>query len=197
MVVLKVIDTHDAKELERRVHGALRHLRPSANREFFMVPYDLLVTIIEKLASSYDSDLEEANALIKTITDLRKSNNTINWTVGLDMSVFSDQMPNSPTTITVKSPKEQTILMLRDIPHDQAVELVTNIFKEYIKLEQKITVDDIADIKTPCMVDKDKFKDFAKNKVRSIYNLRKTDLTKIKFGNLMSATKKLPIKFKV
>jgi hypothetical protein len=173
--------------LERFIHSSLQHLRPAKNREFFLAPYRLLAMIVDKLATRCEDSIKDANELIEMIIELRKRPADINWMDGLDPSVFGVPSAN----VTIVSAKQTTILQLRNITPDQVSDLLKDFLQTYITNIVHIPV---VPNQTP-EVKKDEFLAYLKSQIQSRYNLRKTDLAKVKLSNFTKALKVLPVKY--
>jgi len=195
MAILKVVKTHDADALEKRIHHALQHIRPASNREFFMAPYRLLGRIVEKLSSSFEADIEEANQLINEIIELHKLPQGIDWMDGLSPDDFNRP---ATATVTIKTGRKVSVDLLRKITHIAAVQLLQTILQEYIVQHPPAASAELVPANTPpppLVIKKVAFVEYAKAKIQSIYKLQKADLPNVRFSNFLRAMKDLAVRF--
>ncbi len=92
-VILHTIRCRTALPLEQRVKHVLQHFRPVSNREYYQLPFSLLVRAIEKLDNDLDDEEELANELMDMMSQLKLSQHTIDWLEGVPQGIFLLQPP--------------------------------------------------------------------------------------------------------
>lgn len=91
--ILYEFKVNDSILLESLIHKKLAGLRPDKGSEFFMCPYDLLYDIIDMIINYDDEENKAVNKLIDAVFKLKqKEYKYLDWTSGLDMSIFEDNM---------------------------------------------------------------------------------------------------------
>ncbi len=91
--ILAEFKVNDSKSIESVIHKKLAGLRPDKKSEFFMCPYDLLYDIVDMIIHFDDQENEAIDKLIEAVFKLKqKEFRHLDWTSGLDMSIFDDKM---------------------------------------------------------------------------------------------------------
>lgn len=96
-IILHTINCSDALHLEQRVKHILKYWRPSNAREFYKIPFRLLVDVLELLARDLDTEEIHINTLIDEYKQL-KLTSEINYLDGISSSAFN--MLPAPTDIS-------------------------------------------------------------------------------------------------
>lgn len=124
-LVVAEFKTNNANQLEKRIEHILQHFRSTEHKNYYRVPYYLLVDIIQGLTDNLYQEEETINKIIREITETM-STSTVNWTQGM------------PKLLTAPEP-EYFINSLK-LTKDQATEIVKKALLQHnnttIKIKQ-------------------------------------------------------------
>jgi phage anti-repressor protein len=91
--VLREFRVNDAALVESIIHKKLNGLRPNKQSEFFMCPYNLLVSIVELIVNNDDEENNTVNAIVETVYRLKQKALCPNdWMSGLPEDTFTENM---------------------------------------------------------------------------------------------------------
>lgn len=91
--VLKEFKVNDAALVENIIHKKLNGLRPNKQSEFFMCPYNLLVSVVELIVRNDDEENNTVNAIVETVYRLKQKVLRPNdWMFGLPEDTFTENM---------------------------------------------------------------------------------------------------------
>jgi hypothetical protein len=91
--VLAEFKVNNSVLVENTIHKKLEGLRPDKFSEFFMCPYDLLYDIVNMINENDNNQNHAVNKIIEVVYKLKQSKfNLLDWTSGLDLEVFNENM---------------------------------------------------------------------------------------------------------
>ena len=91
--VLAQFRVNNATLTEGVIHKKLEGIALPGEKEKFMCPYDLLYNIVDLMVNHDEEANQVVNALIESVYKLKRMNfRETDWTSGLDMSIFKEQM---------------------------------------------------------------------------------------------------------
>jgi prophage antirepressor-like protein len=91
VVSLREFLVHDCAAVEKNIHNKLKGLLLDGEHEFFMCPYDLLVSIVELIVDNDDGENQEVNRIIDVVYNLKQhAFKSVEWTAGLNMGIFTE-----------------------------------------------------------------------------------------------------------
>lgn len=91
VVSLREFAVHDCAAVEKNIHNKLKGLLLDGEHEFFMCPYDLLVSIVELIVDNDDGENQEVNRIIDVVYNLKQhAFKSVEWTAGLNMGIFTE-----------------------------------------------------------------------------------------------------------
>jgi hypothetical protein len=129
--VLKEFRVNDSASVERNVHTKLKGLLLEGEREFFLCPYDLLVSVVDLVVNNGDEQNELVNKIIDTVYRLKEQSfNTMDWMSGLPEYVFNETL-----TLTDSSNNKLLEMNVTDWSTERKQELVAACLKEYTKTQ--------------------------------------------------------------
>jgi prophage antirepressor-like protein len=93
VVVLKEFKVNDSALVESIIHKKLNGLRPEKKSEFFMCPFDLLVSIVDLVVNNDDAENDVVNNIIDTVYKLKQTAfSSIDWMAGLPEDIFNEDI---------------------------------------------------------------------------------------------------------
>lgn len=108
--------TNNSKHLEDRVHHLMQHHRDAADREWFHLPYRIIVDIINKLNENHIAKQDAMNEITRMLHELKcKDPKLIDWTAGMPLLL---EGPEGSAAENHTTPQE--------VPFDYAVGEFTN-----------------------------------------------------------------------
>lgn len=94
VVSLREFLVHNCVAVEKNIHNKLKGLLLDGEHEFFMCPYDLLVSIVECIIDAVNNDdgeNQEVNRIIDVVYNLKQhAFKSVEWTAGLNMGIFTE-----------------------------------------------------------------------------------------------------------
>jgi len=93
MIPLATFQVNNSKITEARIHQKLENLRIEGEKEFFLIPFNLLKDVVDLIVNNDDTENERINNVIDTVCKLRiKSleNTEDIWLEGLDINIFNE-----------------------------------------------------------------------------------------------------------
>lgn len=118
-IIFHSIETWNSLHLEKRLHELLQHTRPVRNREYFLIPWNLLMNIIDIINKNYEYEIDKVNEIVDQIHELNQE--TINWTEGLDLDKY-----NAKATLTITANGEEKTTTF-DMDTMSSAELIAGI----------------------------------------------------------------------
>ena len=132
-IVFREVQCNDALSLERYSKHLLKSFRPCDGREFYRIPYDLLMKIIDIVENDFNNSENEVNNIINQFNEMRKNNDEINWTNGLPIEILNDNSSSSSRDITLALNRDSIVLTVptNNLSEDQKKELFINTINAY------------------------------------------------------------------
>jgi prophage antirepressor-like protein len=145
-IIFKVIDTWDGVHLENRLHKLLNPFRPVRAREFFLLPWDLLMEVIDLINVNYSAEIDAVNRLLEDFLKLQSTSplQPAEYIGSLELDSFLPQAPspiseskeNIPNEAGMESTKDtpvhrRTTFNAKDLTDDQIVEGVRCCLAQY------------------------------------------------------------------
>lgn len=137
---LKEFKVYDCVLVEKNVHTKLHGLLLDGEYEFFMCPYDLLVSIIEMIIFNDDKENEMVNRIIDTVYSLKqKAFNAIDWTSGIPADAFAENMQLVINDTDDTEVKELAKFDVSDATDEQKQEFISECLLAYKRTIQQPT----------------------------------------------------------
>lgn len=91
--IVREFKVNSAVLVEGIIHRKLDGLRPSKGNEYFLIPFDCLVDIIELIIDFDQQENEQVNRIVDTAFRMKRLGaSKCDWASGLDMSVFDETL---------------------------------------------------------------------------------------------------------
>jgi hypothetical protein len=87
-VMLHEIKCGSSKQLELRAAHVLQHVRYTTDREFYKIPFNMLVKILTKLEDDLNADETMMNDLVKILEEFKYMRGEIDWMNGIPADKF-------------------------------------------------------------------------------------------------------------
>ena len=111
-IVFREVQCNDALSLERYSKHLLKSFRPCDGREFYRIPYDLLMKIIDIVENDFNNSENEVNSIIEQFNEMRKRNDEIDWTSGLPIELLNSSSSSNNGDITLELNEDSIILTI-------------------------------------------------------------------------------------
>ena len=111
-IVFREVQCNDALSLERYSKHLLKSFRPCDGREFYRIPYDLLMKIIDIVENDFNNSENEVNSIIDQFNEMRKRNDEIDWTSGLPIELLNSSSSSNNGDITLELNEDSIILTI-------------------------------------------------------------------------------------
>ena len=120
-IIVKEVKCSDALELERYAKHALSGFRCFTNREYYNIPYNLLLRIINQIEHDFNNIESFVNEVLDEFMLMKESNDVIDWTKGLP----EDVLDNSTSSVTLAIEDNNTFTISFSIKGIDQEELLT------------------------------------------------------------------------
>jgi prophage antirepressor-like protein len=131
--VLKEFKVNDCVLIEKNIHTKLSGLLVEGEKEFFMCPYDLLLSLVELVVHNDGEENTMVNSIIDTVYKLKKQKFiSEDWTTGIPKDMFKE------TLLITNGDEKLAELDISQWRNEHKQEFVSNCLKEYIKQENKV-----------------------------------------------------------
>ena len=120
-IIVKEVKCSDALELERYAKHALSGFRCFTNREYYNIPYNLLLRIINQIEHDFNNIESFVNEVLDEFMLMKETNDVIDWTKGLP----DDVLDNSTSSVTLTIEDNNTFTISFSIKGIDQEELLT------------------------------------------------------------------------
>ncbi len=106
-IILYTVKCRSALPLEQRVKYVLQHFRPVSSREYYQLPFNLLVQAVEKLDNDIGDEEDLANELMNIMTKMKLTQDKIDWLANVPQDIFLLPLPSElPALMPASLPAE-------------------------------------------------------------------------------------------
>lgn len=136
-VILYTIKCSNALQLEQRVKHILKYWRPSNSREYYKIPYILLVDVIELLANDMTIEEEFINSKIDEYKKRKVCTDQINYLEGVPLEKFKMLPAPEPANDLPPTLEIQITFTITGWSQTQTDEFITAALVEYKSTHKK------------------------------------------------------------
>jgi len=140
LVVLYELESYDYKALESQAHKLLASFRCSNDREFFKLPFLIIVDILKIANESIERASVHINEFISAVYNPSSNADKSVWYEGVDMSLFDND--NVLVVTTVDNKRQTTQVDITDLTKEQIEEKISKIIADHIKNTHTIEEED-------------------------------------------------------